>query len=107
MAVRLLVLHTGRALFPRNIIFLLLALIYVTGRVNPRAVGRIRQIEKKMNSPHRTFEPATFRLVTKYLNNYATACRVLIIGTTNFFFLLHMTSCFLVDMCKDYGVNRS
>jgi hypothetical protein len=36
MAVRLSVLRTGRALLPRNIIFMLLVLISVRGSVNSR-----------------------------------------------------------------------
>jgi hypothetical protein len=41
MALRLSTLSTGRALLPRNIIFLLLILIFVRGSANPRAAGSI------------------------------------------------------------------
>jgi hypothetical protein len=46
MAVRLSALRTGCALLHRNIIILLLVLISVTDRVNPRAIVRPEGIGK-------------------------------------------------------------
>jgi hypothetical protein len=45
MAMRLSALRIDRALLRRNI-FLLLVLIFVNGRIYPRAAGRIRQAER-------------------------------------------------------------
>jgi hypothetical protein len=65
MAVRLSALGIDRALLPRNITFVLLVLISVTGRVNRRAIMRPEGIgELKKNSfTSLGLEPATFRLV--------------------------------------------
>jgi hypothetical protein len=46
MAVRLSALRTGRAPLPRNIIFLLLILIYVRGRAVPRAIVMLEGLGK-------------------------------------------------------------
>jgi hypothetical protein len=62
MVVRLSALCTGRALLHRSISVLLLVLISVRDRVNPRpcAAERVRYIEKFISSG---LEPITFKLV--------------------------------------------
>jgi hypothetical protein len=61
MAVRLLALRAGRTLPPGRF----LVLISVRGWVHPRAIVRIRSIEKSISSG---LDTATFRLVAKCLS---------------------------------------
>jgi hypothetical protein len=75
MAVSSSALRTDRALLPRNFICLLLLLISVRGRVNPRAQsGWKDQINWKYSFTSSGLEPATFRLVAQCPNHYATSC---------------------------------
>jgi hypothetical protein len=59
MTVRLSALRTGRALLPRNIIFLLLVLIYVKGLskpqclVRPEGLGKLKKIFNLIRSRNR------------------------------------------------------
>jgi hypothetical protein len=63
MAVRLSVIITGRALFPTNIISMLLVLISLSElETGTSATGRIRQIET-IHSPHQVSNQRTFGLL--------------------------------------------
>jgi hypothetical protein len=64
MALRLSGLRTGRALLPRNIIFLLLVLISVS-LIEPQGLVRTDGVSKLKNSLTSSgLEPVTFRLVS-------------------------------------------
>jgi hypothetical protein len=62
MAVNLSALRSGRALLPRNIIFLLLIPISIRGWVNPSRKDYVNW-KKKSSSTSSGLEPATFQLV--------------------------------------------
>jgi hypothetical protein len=71
MAVRFSVLRTGRALLPRNIIFLFLMLISVRGWVKPQSLVRQEGLGKlkTIHSPYRVSNPRP-----SCLNHYTTSC---------------------------------
>jgi hypothetical protein len=59
MAVKLSALRTARALLPRNVIFLLLVLIYVKRPSKPQDLARPENRKAALSG----LEPATFRRV--------------------------------------------
>jgi hypothetical protein len=100
LAVRLSALRTGRALFYRNIVCMLLVVISVRGWVNPRAIVRpegLGKLEKKKSFASSDHEPASSRLVAEYLNNYATASPIVLVEAAEIhaplFVALYSTRC--------------